>query len=84
MASTFRPVRQSLLQPGEGGIVVFRSAGSDVGNAPQRVIEQHSTGRVGRPDEFRTALFEWHNILGVSRHVKIPASQRSAHFSGIV
>jgi hypothetical protein len=73
-----------LLQPGEGGIGIFRSAGSDVGNAAQRVIEQHATGRVGQHDEFRTALFEWHNILGVSRHVQLPALQPFAHFSEIV
>jgi hypothetical protein len=81
MASIFRPVRQCLLPTGEGSIGVFCSAGSDVGKAAQRVIEQHSTGRVG---QFRTALSEWHNILGVSRHVQLPASQRSAHFSRIV
>jgi hypothetical protein len=38
-ASTLRPVRQPLLQTGEGSIGVFRSAGSDVGKAAHRVIE---------------------------------------------
>lgn len=80
----FRHVRQCLLPTGEGGIGVFCSADSDVGKASQRVIEQHTMGRVGQHDQFRTALFERHNIRGISRHVQFPASQRSAHSSGIV
>jgi hypothetical protein len=84
MVSTLRPVRQPLLQAGEGGIGVLCSAGSDVGKAAHHVIEQQATDRVGQPDEFRIALFEWHNILDVSQHVQLSASQRSAHSGGIV
>ena len=83
MASTPQPVRQPTLQQGEGRIGVFRSAGSDFGKAAHRVIEQQSMGRVGQPDTFRAALSERHNILGVNRHVQFPASQRSAHSTGV-
>ena len=41
-----------MLQPGEGGIGVFRSAGSNVGKAAHHFIEQQAISRVGQPDEF--------------------------------
>jgi hypothetical protein len=53
-----RPVRLPLLQPRDGGVGVFRSAGSDVGQAAHHVIEQQATGLIGQPKQFHTALGE--------------------------
>jgi len=39
---------------------------------------------VAHLDEFSSALFEWHNMIGIGRHVQLPAAQRAAHSTGIV
>ena len=52
-----------MLQAEDGSIGVLRSAGSDVGKAPDHVIEQQAMDRVGQPDDFRTVLFEWQTSL---------------------